>query len=407
MDKDYTPELKDIKIIKLLFKTKLSKIWLVKSEENSEICILKGKHIKSLSQYDIDCFKRERKFLELNKSDFFPKFLKPYKDNEYVYMLLNFFEGIPLSEIIRENNIKLNEFDLFDKNDYLEKKEIYLYISYQMALILNELNLQNFLHRDLKLNNIIINKNLKINLIDFGFWKDLENKNGRTKTICGTFHSMAPEIFLIDYNDYGLETDIYSYGVFLLEFFSRNCPFPYFFDENKLLDDKERELNNNNVSFDNKLEKLKNNSFEEKAKNYYFKNKKNLDFFIDEEKISNIKNIDEFLILNNLDDVNLNKPNSTIDENRKFLGEIKLYIKNLKDLIHKCLKFDPKERIKPDEILKHELFKGFEFNSIEKKFNIGNGKTLSQLLELISFNGDFKNDYLLNSKFDDVFDKYF
>jgi len=410
MDNEYTPNLENLRIIKLLYKTKLSKIWLVQFEEgNAEFYILKGKHLKSLNQFDIDSFKRERKFLETNNSDFFPKFIKAYKDNEYVYLLISFFEGIPLSDIIRENIVILNEFSLENPNEYLEKKEIFLIIAYQLAIMLNYLKNLNYLHRDIKLNNIIINKNLNIYLVDFGFWKNLDNKENKTATLCGTFHSMAPEIFLIDYKNYGLEVDVYSYGVFLYEFFSRNSPFPYFFNEACL--DNNIDTNNSNTFCEELNEKTLINNIDPmdfRAKRYYLKYKKNLDFSFDEN--------DElfYSIKEKEDEINIHEK----EEQKEILkDEINVFILNLKNLIQSCMKFNPKDRITSDAILKHDLFKGFNYeisfakysivNNLVKSQNTKSDSTINKLLELISYNGEFKEDYALNSKFEDIFDKYF
>ena len=76
------------------------------------------------------------------------------------------------------------------------------------------LHSNNYCYRDLKLNNLIINKKFQLSLIDFGFVKKLENTNMKTETICGTFHMKAPEIFLAtegklkEYNPFCY--DIYS-----------------------------------------------------------------------------------------------------------------------------------------------------------------------------------------------------
>lgn len=414
MDNEYTPHLENVKIIKLLYKTKLSKIWLVRFEnENSDFYILKGKHIKSLSQYDIDSFKRERKFVESNKCEFFPKFIKAFKDNEYVYLLLNFFEGLPLSDVIRENIILLNEYDITNQQDFMEKKEIYTFIVYQLALIVEHLYNNNYIHRDLKLNNIIINKNLKINLIDFGFWKELGSKDGRASTLCGTFHSMAPELFLVNNIQYGIEIDVYSYGVILYEYFTRNSPFPYFFnDDDEVEEITKNSLNNSNENLDKPLENNRNNSmnkdpvfeFKEKTRKYYFKYGKNVDLKItDNQKES-------FYKLKNITGVK-----ESFNENLN--SQIKNYTDNIKNLIEKCLKFNPSERIKADEIIYHDLFKDFDYNKTLNRFSdrnyfeniINSGKisALSEFYDLIRYNGEFKEEYALNSQFEDIFDKYF
>jgi serine/threonine-protein kinase ULK/ATG1 len=51
----------------------------------------------------------------------------------------------------------------------------------------------NIVHRDLKLQNILINENYDIKLADFGFAK-LKEESQILKSYCGTPITMAPEI---------------------------------------------------------------------------------------------------------------------------------------------------------------------------------------------------------------------
>lgn len=67
------------------------------------------------------------------------------------------------------------------------------------------------LHRDLKMDNIMITKDLVIKIGDFGLAKLLEDDI--TSTTCGSPHIMAPEIFRKE--PYGMESDIWSLGVLL------------------------------------------------------------------------------------------------------------------------------------------------------------------------------------------------
>ena len=127
------------------------------------------------------------------------------------------------------------------------------------------LHSNNYCYRDLKLNNLIINKKFQLSLIDFGFVKKLENTNMKTETICGTFHMKAPEIFLAtegklkEYNPFCY--DIYSIGVILYEIYYGKPPFKYYFKTDIDLDEYKKMLYKgiDDSFFDDKIEnELKN-----------------------------------------------------------------------------------------------------------------------------------------------------
>ncbi|KAH7286118.1 hypothetical protein KP509_33G059100 [Ceratopteris richardii] len=78
-------------------------------------------------------------------------------------------------------------------------------------------------HRDIKSSNILLDKNLEAHLADFGLAKLVEGTDEPATTVlAGTFGYLAPE-----YMQSGLaseKTDIYSYGVLLLELISGRRP---------------------------------------------------------------------------------------------------------------------------------------------------------------------------------------
>ena len=231
MSNNYSfPDLTGLSVIKEKYRTKNSKIYLVKNESLNKITILKSIDKNSLSKKSYEMLKRERDFYSSNISpDIFPSFIKPYKDDNNLFIEMTFIEGINFSKLLTDEHL-LNFSDKSKSNFNL-----YLNLISQIIHIMNLLHANNYCYRDLKLNNIIIDKQLKLSLIDFGFVKNLDNINTKTTTVCGTFHMKAPEIFLVsdgklkEYNPFCF--DVYSIGVLLYEIYYGSAPFKYYKDD--------------------------------------------------------------------------------------------------------------------------------------------------------------------------------
>ena len=229
MSSDY-PKLQGLKILKEKSSSKNSVIYLSKNESLNKITILKSIKKESISSKLYEMLKREREFYSSNiSSDLFPTFINPYKDDKNLYIEMSFFEGVNLSKLLLEEHL-LN-FEDKEKSNF----NLYLNLISQIIYMMNILHSNNYCYRDLKLNNLIINKNLKLSLIDFGFIKKLENTDKKTDTICGTFHMKAPEIFLAlegklkKYNPFSY--DVYSIGVILYEIYYGKPPFKHYFEK--------------------------------------------------------------------------------------------------------------------------------------------------------------------------------
>jgi serine/threonine protein kinase len=79
-------------------------------------------------------------------------------------------------------------------------------------------------HRDLKLENCFLDKNINMKLADFGLAKVFAGPNGSAlQTECGTPQYMAPEISNGSYD--GPPVDIFALGVIL--FIMCNAKFPF------------------------------------------------------------------------------------------------------------------------------------------------------------------------------------
>lgn len=80
-------------------------------------------------------------------------------------------------------------------------------------------------HRDLKLENIFLDRNVKVKIADFGLMKMFDGPNkDALKTKCGTLNYMAPELSGQDTYD-GPPVDIFACGVMLFMMLTSKQPF--------------------------------------------------------------------------------------------------------------------------------------------------------------------------------------
>ncbi|PVD21226.1 hypothetical protein C0Q70_19397 [Pomacea canaliculata] len=101
--------------------------------------------------------------------------------------------------------------DLLTRFGRLPEVNVRFYAA-QIFIALSFLHEQNILHRDLKLDNVLLDGAGFIRLCDFGLSVDGFQDDGLVNSPCGTFVYVAPEVFR---NSYGKAADWWSYGVLL------------------------------------------------------------------------------------------------------------------------------------------------------------------------------------------------
>jgi polo-like kinase 1 len=103
-------------------------------------------------------------------------------------------------------------------------------------------NDKKIIHRDLKLGNLFVNKNMDIKMGDFGLATQIDFDGERKKTICGTPNYIAPEVLNSDGHSY--EVDIWSLGVLMYTFIVGIPPF-----ETKEVKSTYKKIKNNDYQF--------------------------------------------------------------------------------------------------------------------------------------------------------------
>jgi serine/threonine protein kinase len=129
-----------------------------------------------------------------------------------------------------------------DLLDYvLLNKKLYIkiarYYFKQLIDILEAMHSKGICHRDIKIDNLMLDRNFNLKLIDFEFSTEFREENGEYKVlkqVCGTSHYMAPEFYNKGRVEYqGDKVDIFSAGVVLFIMLTGVFPFSTaeFFDK--------------------------------------------------------------------------------------------------------------------------------------------------------------------------------
>ena len=141
------------------------------------------------------------------------KFYQCVYDNNYINIVMELVRGEPLGDYLIERG-RLSE----------EDAQI---IMYELVSAINYYQKNGVVHRDLKLENIIIlneNGQIRIKIIDFGMSKLTRGKKKiNLKTYCGTIDFIAPEI--LEGKQYDKSCDWWSAGVIAYILLSGLLPF--------------------------------------------------------------------------------------------------------------------------------------------------------------------------------------
>ena len=190
------------------------KAFLVQCQSDNSYAVIKQIDINSIkSARERDQMEKEGKILESLNHVNIIGFREVYKTKRgKIWIVMDYADGGDLSDKIKK--MKEN-FENFSEDKILS------YFT-QIWLAIKHIHDRKIIHRDLKAQNIFLQKNEVIKLGDFGIAKVLEQTVAQAKTQVGTPYYISPEI--IKGKAYSLETDIWSLGIILYELWALDVP---------------------------------------------------------------------------------------------------------------------------------------------------------------------------------------
>ena len=143
-------------------------------------------------------------------------------DHPHIVKLLDFFYSESNFFLVFEYVKGTQLYDVILKNSKISEEKARKYFR-QILSAVDYIHGNSITHRDLKIENIIIDHNDNVKLLDFGLSNFYDNKKF-LYTFCGSLYFAAPEL-LLGHTYNGPEVDVWSLGIILYVMLCGKVPF--------------------------------------------------------------------------------------------------------------------------------------------------------------------------------------
>lgn len=212
--------MEDFDFLKVLGKGTFGKVILCKEKRTRKLYAIKILKKEVIIQKDeVAHTLTENRVLQRCKHPFLTQLKYSFQTPYHLCFVMEFANGGELFFHLQQNR-------LFSES----RTQFY---GAEITLALGYLHERCIVYRDMKLENLLLDKDGHIKIADFGLCKEDISFGDRTRTFCGTPEYLAPEV--LEDNDYGRSVDWWGVGVVMYEMMCGRLPF-YSKDHEKLFE---------------------------------------------------------------------------------------------------------------------------------------------------------------------------